>query len=154
MLGKTVVTIESVVMKLDPNFNVVTFSQPYIARLLFQQLDPQHWAKQVSSTVGDIAELACNLPLQLHQIFQKLQRGNLKFELEHLSLERLLGELDRISNRVSFSLIIAALIVGSSIVLQNVNTWEWRFFLGVMGYVTATFFGLGLVISILRSGRF
>ena len=36
MLGKTVVTIESVVMKLDSNFNVVTFSQPYIARPLLQ----------------------------------------------------------------------------------------------------------------------
>ena len=55
-------------------------------------------------TVGDFAEVARDLPLQLHQIFQKLKRGNLRFELEHLNLQRLLGECDRASNCVSFRL--------------------------------------------------
>jgi ubiquinone biosynthesis protein len=154
MLGKTVVTIESVVMRLNPDFNLLTFSQPYISDLVVQQFDAQHWAKQMYGTIEDFAEMARDLPLQLHQILQKLQKGNLKLELEHTSLDRLIREFDRVSNRIAFSLIIAALIIGSSIILQHAELLDYRWILGVMGYLTAGFFGVGLVISILRSGRF
>ncbi len=154
MLGKTVVTIESVVMKLNPNFDLLTFSQPYVARLVLQQFEPKQWIKQMYGTVEDFAEMAKDLPLQLHQILQKLQRGNLKLELEHTSLERLIGEFDRVSNRISFSLIIAALIIGSSIILQDAHLLGYKWVLGFMGYLTAGIFGIGLIISILRSGKF
>ena len=154
MLGKTVITIESVVMNLNPNFDLLAFSQPYVSRIVLQQFEPERWARQMYGTVEDLTEMATELPLQLHQILQKLQRGNLKLGLDHTNLDRLIGVFDRVSNRVSFSLIIAALIIGSSILLQGVTSWGPKSILGVMGYATAGLFGIGLVISILRSGRF
>ena len=154
MLGKTVATIESVVMKLNPDFDILKFSQPYIAQFLVQNFGSKRWERQLVDSVEDFTELASDMPLQLHRILQKLQRGSLKFELEHLSLEAVIKAFDRVINRIAFSLIIASLIIGSSIILQGVGLWEWKFFLGIMGYLTATFFGFGLVISIFRSGRF
>ena len=154
MLGKTVATVESVVMKLNPDFNILEFSEPYISQFLVQNFGSKRWERQLADSVEDFTELARDMPLHLHRILQKLQRGSLKFELEHLSLEAVIKAFDRVINRVAFSLIIASLIVGSSIILQGVEIWEWKFFLGIMGYLTATFFGFGLVISILRSGRF
>ena len=154
MLGKTVATVESVVMKLNPNFDILKFSQPYIAQFLVENFGAKRWERQLADSVEDFTELARDMPLQLHRILQKLQRGSLKFELEHLSLEAVIKAFDRVINRIAFSLIIASLIIGSSIILQGVGLWEWKFFLGIMGYLTATFFGFGLVISILRSGRF
>ena len=154
MLSKTVATVESAVMKLDPGFNILEFSQPFLAKFLAQNLRAERWARQFADSAEDFTELARDLPLQLRRILQKLQRGSLKFELEHLSLEAALKAFDRGINRVAFSLIIASLIIGSSFILQNAALWEWKFFLGIMGYATATFFGFGLVISIIRSGRF
>ena len=154
MLGKTVATVESVVMKLNPDFDILEFSQPYIAQFLVQNFGTKRWERQFADSMEDFTELARDMPLQLRRILQKLQRGSLKFELEHLSLEAVIKAFDRVINRIAFSLIIASLIVGSSIILQGVGLWEWKFFLGIMGYLTATFFGFGLVISILRSGRF
>ena len=154
MLGKTVATVESVVMKLNPDFDILKFSQPYIAQFLVQNFGTERWERQILDSVEDFTELARDMPLQLHRILQKLQRGSLKFELEHLSLEAVIKAFDRVLNRIAFSVIIASLIIGSSIILQGVELWEWKFFLGIMGYLTATFFGFGLVISILRSGRF
>jgi ubiquinone biosynthesis protein len=154
MLGKTVATMESVVMKLNPDFDILKFSQPYIAQFLVQNFGTERWERQILDSVEDFAELARDMPLQLHRILQKLQRGSLKFELEHLSLEAVTKAFDRVLNRIAFSVIIASLIIGSSIILQGVGLWEWKFFLGIMGYLTATFFGFGLVVSILRSGRF
>ncbi len=154
MLGKTVATVESVVMKLNPDFDILEFSQPYIAQFLVQNFGTKRWERQFADSMEDFTELARDMPLQLRRILQKLQRGSLKFELEHLSLEAVIKAFDRVINRIAFSLIIASLIIGSSIILQGVGLWEWKFFLGIMGYLTATFFGFGLVISILRSGRF
>jgi ubiquinone biosynthesis protein len=59
------------------------------------------------------------------------------------------------SNRISASLIIAALIVGSSLILQqgigplvsNISI------LGIIGYILAGILGLGLLVAILRSSR-
>ncbi|MYB01927.1 AarF/ABC1/UbiB kinase family protein [Candidatus Poribacteria bacterium] len=154
MLGKTVATMESVVMKLNPDFDILKFSQPYITQFIVQNVGTKRWERQLVDSVEDFTELARDMPLQLRRILQKLQRGSLKFELEHLSLEAVIKAFDRVINRIAFSVIIASLIVGSSIILQGVGLWEWKFFLGIMGYLTATFFGFGLVISILRSGRF
>lgn len=141
-------------MKLNPDFDILEFSQPYIAQFLVQNFGTKRWERQFADPMEDFTELARDMPLQLRRISQKLQRGSLKFELEHLSLEAMIKAFDRVINRIAFSLIIASLIVGSSIILQGVALWEWKFFLGIMGYLTATFFGFGLVISILRSGRF
>jgi ubiquinone biosynthesis protein len=64
-------------------------------------------------------------------------------------------ELDVTSNRVSFSLIISALIVGSSIIITT--GMSPRFFgvplLGIFGFFIAGVIGMGLIISILRSGK-
>lgn len=141
-------------MNLDANFDLSAFIQPYMTRIVLQQLEPKRWTKQVYGTVEDLAKMVTNLPLQLHQIPQKLQKDNLKLELDHTNLDRLIQGFNRVSNRISFSLIIATLIVGSSIILQDVSSWGYKSILGVMGYLTAGIFGVGLVISILRSGRF
>ncbi len=70
-------------------------------------------------------------------------------------MQNLITDLDRSTNRISFSLIIAALVVGSSLVMQ---TEKGPIFFGfplisLLGYSIAAFLGLGLAIAILRSGR-
>ena len=73
-----------------------------------------------------------------------------------MGLDNLIREIDRSSNRIAFGLIISAIIVGSSIVmsLQTGPIIYGYPVLGVIGFVSAGVMGLGLVISILRSGKF
>lgn len=153
MLGKTIVTIEGVVMRLDPDFEILSFSRPYTAKLALQQFEPRRWFRNIYGIVEDVTEMARELPLQLNQILKKLQQGKLEINVESDTLSRLTSELDRVSNRIAFSLIIAALIVGSSIIIQNTNVFGYRNAIGILGFVIAGIFGLWLVISILKSGR-
>ena len=153
MLGKTIVTIEGVVMRLDPDFEILSFSRPYTAKLALQQFEPRRWFRNIYGIVEDVTEMVRELPLQLNQILKKLQQGKLEINVESDTLSRLTSELDRVSNRIAFSLIIAALIVGSSIIIQNTNVFGYRNAIGILGFVIAGIFGLWLVISILKSGR-
>jgi len=156
MLGKTIVTIESLVRRLYPDFDVLSFGKPYAAKLMFKQFEPSRWFKDTFGIFQDVADMTKELPLQLNQILKKLQKGNLKLEFELTSLNRFITELDKISNRLAFSIIIAALIVGSSIIIgQDVGQKAFGYpALGLIGYLIAGIFGLGLVISIWRSGKF
>ncbi len=155
LLGKCLITLEGIVLKLDPQLNMLEIGKPYVQRVVTRQMDPRAWLKEFTVTLTDINHMMRDLPVQLNLILHKLQRGNLKVDVESYGLEHLSHELDRVSNRLSFSMIIAALIVGSSIlVMQGSGPQLFGYAaLGILGYLIAGFLGLGLVISILRSGR-
>jgi len=95
------------------------------------------------------------LPGEFGTILAKIKKGELNIKFEHRGLERLTLELDKASNRLSFSMIIAALIIGSSLIVQ-LNKGPQIFDLpvfGILGYFVAAILGLWLVVAIIRSGR-
>ncbi|MCE8422545.1 MAG: hypothetical protein J5U16_01265 [Candidatus Methanoperedens sp.] len=111
--------------------------------------------KEAEKTLWDFAHLVTNFPKKINHILSKAEKGMLKLELEHKGLEMLVEELDIMSNRLSFSMIIAALIVGSSLIIQTRMSPSLFGvpFLGIFGFLMAGFLGLGLLYSIIRSGK-
>jgi ubiquinone biosynthesis protein len=71
-------------------------------------------------------------------------------------MERLIKDIDRSSNRLAFSVIVAAIIVGSSLLIQSdVGSRILDLpTIGIIGFFIAFVFGVWLLISILKSGRF
>ncbi len=84
-----------------------------------------------------------------------MRNGELSISLQHKGLERLIVELEKASNRLAFSMIIAAIIVGSSLVMtRDTGMMIYGFpVLGLVGFITAGVLGIWLVIAILRSGK-
>jgi len=155
LLAKALVTIEGIGRQLDPDFNMIANLRPFMERLIRQRLSPPNMAKQLGLLANSYANLARTLPRDLKEFLNRLNRNKIKIDLEHRGLERLISDLDKSSNRISFSLIIAALIVGSSLVMQTNKGPQLFGFpaLGILGYSFAAFLGLWLAIAILRSGR-
>jgi ubiquinone biosynthesis protein len=79
----------------------------------------------------------------------------LQIQSIHRNLDYFIREMDRSSNRLSFSIVIAAIVVASAIVMHaGVAPLIFGYpTLGLAGLVTAGVLGIGLVIGILRSGR-
>ena len=75
--------------------------------------------------------------------------------MEHKGLDNFARELDRSSNRIAFSLVISALIIGSSFVIQiDKGTMLLGYpALGVVGYVLASVLGIWLLFGIMKSGK-
>ncbi len=146
---------ESIGKKLDPDFDMFAAAKPFVKKVLRKKVTPQELLKKSSVLFQESVELIEELPKNLINVLRKLKEDKLKFNLEDRSLEKLARELDRSSNRLSFSLIIAALIVGSSLILQQqVGPFIFGYpAIGIVGYLIAGFFGLGLVTSILRSNK-
>ena len=68
--------------------------------------------------------------------------------MDHIYLEKAIQELSKMVNRLVFGIMIAAFLIGSSIVMN-----AELITIGFIGYITAGILGLWLMISILRSGK-
>jgi ubiquinone biosynthesis protein len=155
MLAKALVVMEGVGRQLDPNFNMISHMRPYVKSLIVERFSPKNISAQASRIAVAYTSLAKNLPHDIKEFLNRLNRNKFKIDLEHRGLEKLVTDLDRSSNRVSFSLVIGSLIVGSSLVMQiDKGPMVFGFpLLGLLGYSIAALLGLWLAVGILRSGR-
>ncbi len=155
LMAKALATIESVGRSLDPDFNMMNFMEPYARKLMIQPIIPKKQLKEMRELALETEKLIKILPSELRYILRKVKKGRMNLIFEHRGLERLITEMDRSSNRLAFSLIIAALIIGSSIIVYVDKGWHIFGFsvFGLIGYIIAALLGLWLVIAILRSGR-
>jgi ubiquinone biosynthesis protein len=155
LLAKALVIMEGVGRQLDPEFNMISHMRPYVNKLVIERYSPKNVAEQAARIVQAYSSLAKNLPHDIKEFVNRLNRNQFKIDLEHRGLEKLVSDLDRSSNRVSFAVVIGSLIVGSSLVMQiDKGPMIFGFpLLGLLGYSIAGLLGLWLAIGILRSGR-
>ncbi len=155
MMGKALVIAEGVGRALDPEIELLALARPYLERLAIRRGAFQRALQGWGDTLAEGRALLQEFPAGLRAIMGKLRRGELRAQLDLSGFDRLVRELDRASNRLAFALIIAALIVGSSLVIQleaGPRLWGLPLF-GFLGFGFAAILGFWLVIAILRSGR-
>jgi ubiquinone biosynthesis protein len=156
LLGKTLAMIEGVGLKLDPDFDFVAFSRPYIRGFLWQMVLPRNLGPRLIKTGGDWSDLLSLLPRIGSQLLIQAERGELQVTLEHKSLDQALHRLDRSANRISLSVLLAALIVGLALLVPAFNLAE-RMGLAtivvIASLVGVSLLGVWLMISIWRSRR-
>lgn len=155
MLGKTLGTYEELARGLNPQYEFITTLMPAIKKLSTRKFEPRNMVSEIGQYLGEMRDLVLGLPFELRRITRNLRNGEMSISLEHKGLERLIVELEKASNRLAFAMIIAAIIVGSSLVMTRQTGMMIYGFpvLGLVGFVAAGFLGIWLVIAILRSGK-
>ena len=155
LLARALVTYEEVGRLLDAEYNFLTEAEPFVKDLLKRRFHPERILRELVRTGRDLHHLVKVFPQEMSSILKKVRRGELALEFRHRGLDRLINELDRSSNRLAFSLIIAALIIGSSMIMHlEMGPFLFGYsILGIAGFSIAGVLGLWLAIAILRSGR-
>jgi ubiquinone biosynthesis protein len=157
LMLKSLMTIESLARSLNPDFQIIEHLRPYARKIAWERADPRKFARQTRRALIESVDLAGKLPEIMAALLRRLRSGQIQMNIRHEHLESLVFTLHLSANRISFALIIAGLLVGSSILV----TQEGKIFglmrmqtLGLAGYVTAAILGLWLVASILRGRHF
>lgn len=156
LVGKTLAMLEGVGLQLDPEFDFIAFSRPHVRRFLVKMVLPRNVGPRLAKSAGDWSDLLTLLPRIGSRLLMQAERGELEVTLEHKGLDRLLGRLDRSANRISLSVLLAALIVGLALVIPAFDLAEeigLATVLVVAGFVGVSLLGLWLIFSIWRSGR-
>ncbi len=155
LMGKSMMMMESIAQKLDPQFEIITIAKSYFTKTLISRAEAERFVRTASQMVEDYTDLMVMAPQVVSQILKKARWGKIGINLHHMRIDDMLHEMDRSANRLSFSMIIASLVVGSSLIIQldkGPRLWDLPVF-GVIGFTMAGLLGLWLVFSILRSGK-
>jgi len=155
LLGKSLITIEGIGSELDPDFNLAEIAKPYAKDVILERKSPQRLISKLLNDLSELYNLVILIPRQLSKTLKKMEKGVFKLEFQHRGLENLINALDKSTNRLSYSLILAAIIIGSSLIMQTDKGPHFMGFpvIGVLGFLISGVLGLGLVIINLRSGK-
>ena len=156
LLGKTLAMMEGVGLKLAPDFDIFAVSEPYVRRFIWQMASPRSWGPSMVKGVGEWAELLGLIPRVGSQLLTRAEQGELEVAIRPKGLEPALARLDGLANRISISVLLAALIVGLALLIPAFNLaqpWGLATTLVIAGFAAASLLGLWLIFSIWRSRK-
>ena len=147
---KSVTNLEGIGCALDSEFSFTGEMEPLVAQLLARSLLlPGERTMQFGL---DLRNFALDAPRQLSLLLRRFSGDDLVFSLELDGLDQLRSTVDRLSRRLSLSILIAALLLSATVMttssekplLQDISE-------GL--FIAASLFGLWLIQSLLRSSR-
>ncbi|RZB37189.1 MAG: ubiquinone biosynthesis protein [Desulfobacteraceae bacterium Eth-SRB2] len=155
LMLKAFSTIEGVGFMLDPDFDMIKQAAPFIKEVKLARLSPQRITGDIFRLAIELFQFVENFPKDILSITRLIKQQKLSLNLEYKGLDKMLATYDQISNRISFSIIIAALIIGSALVIMSkVPPLFYDISLiGIVGFLAAAIMGIWLLVAILRKGR-
>ena len=155
LLIKAFITLEGMGRSLDPEFHMTTEALPLLKQVVRARYQPKVMANRAWQTLRRTLAVAEQLPHDVSRLLRNARRGKVHVGIELAHLKRVGDQIDRAANRLTMALVIAALIIGSSIVM-TVKGGPTLFGLpafGFLGFASAFVGGLWLVRAIWRSSK-
>jgi ubiquinone biosynthesis protein len=135
---------------LHPGIDFAFEMRPYAIDLIAKQFSPKQIAKEVFDSLKDYYKLLKEFPADINEIIFKIKEGRFKTQIEVKGLEPLVEHIDNASNRVAIAIVLAALIIGASIISQ----WDEIRWIGGIVFGVAGIFGFWLVVKLFRRNKF
>jgi len=157
LVAKVMALAEGTGLLLDPEFDFVTFAQPYLEKHWLQRRSPAKIGEQMAEGLLDLAEFGISFPRRITRLAAQLERGELGGKVEVRGIDAALDRLQKMAYQLAAAILVSALIIGLSQFIHMVNfspavqALVGRFY-GLLFFV-AIMLGLWLLISIIRSGR-
>ena len=152
LYAKTLANLEGVTRSFDPEVNLLDQIKPLITDLFRRQLLGDSPVETTLRTVLDFKSLSVRSPRQVELLLERVTSETLKWNLTIQGLDALRRSIDSSANRLSFSIVIGSLIIGAAIISTGIQTPQLSLISNIL-FATASFIGLLLIASILRSER-
>jgi len=171
LLGKSFGTMVMMARELDPAFDLASVAKPYALALVADKFSPKRVGHDVLSQIWLISQSLRRLPRDMRHFTRKVLDGTLQLTFHMREFDDFVQELDRAANRLAFSIIVSAIVIGSSVLLHAkvppymerlLPGWLGRFFethmaetsaLGLAGFLFAGVLGMLLAVAIWRRGK-
>lgn len=146
MIGRGIILIEEAGDKLDPHFNLTGELEKFAKDMIKSKFEPGNLVGGGFNYIVEIEHLLKDLPDRLNSTLDKVEKGELELNMNHTGL-------DDLKNQLSISIIVAALIVGSSIAIladKGPKVWDISA-IGFAGFVFSAVLGAYLIIKYIRN---
>ncbi|MCP4749386.1 MAG: AarF/ABC1/UbiB kinase family protein, partial [Proteobacteria bacterium] len=155
LMMKALSTAEILGRSLEPDFDLTRHAEPFVKNVQLSRLNPKRVTEEVVNSGIEFLRFFMGLPGELQDILDQARDGKIKIEFEHHGLNPMLSTHDRIVNRVVFAIVLASIIVGSSLIVLSGVPPKWNNIpvIGLSGYIIAVVMAFWLLWSILRHGK-
>jgi ubiquinone biosynthesis protein len=151
LFGKTVITLEGIALEYDPKFKIIESSRPFIERLIRQRYNPVYVFNNFMKDIFKFKKFAEEFPDRTSKALNRIEKGTIKVDIEDTDIKKLSLEIDKSSNRVTYSMLIAALLIVAAL---TINFGDPVFLnvpsIPLLSFLVALILSLILLFSILR----
>lgn len=155
LLGKTIITLEGIGLEYDPKFRLIDSARPFVENLMLRRLNPVNMFNNFLKNSLKFKKFAETFPDEATKALRKIQSGKIKVDVSDTDIKMLSVEIDRSSNRIAYSMLIAAFIITGALTI-NVDIGVKLFSIPIISFLCFSFgavFAIMLFISILRETR-
>ena len=153
LLGKTLLNLDQVGRTLAPAFDVNAALREEAAALMQQRMRQSMSASNIFTAAIETREFLEQLPGRVNKVLDAVVNNELKLNVEVIDEGAVIHGLQKVANRITLGLVLAALIVGAAMLMQ-VPT-NFRLFgypaLAMLFFLVAAGGGLWLAFTIVRS---
>ena len=152
LLARSMVTIEGVIRRLDPELDLLDLARPYLVESISKKLNPFKLGQKVLNGFYEFAAYMEEFPMDLKNAIRKINTGKINVDLTHKGVDPLVHTLNRITKHLVTSLIITALLVGSAMfIINKVQPFWWGYSrYGVIGIILAFFLAYGMLKDLFK----
>jgi ubiquinone biosynthesis protein len=153
LLIKAIIAVEGIGLYLYPKFNLIRLFKPFSRRLIMEQFQPKRVVNELYELGLSYKALAEDFPKDMREILRQTRKGQLKMSFRIIGMESVRRTIDRVGYRLIYGLVLAALLVSSSLVIQADIPPRFREIpiIGLAGFAVAGLLGIGFLISLMAS---
>jgi ubiquinone biosynthesis protein len=151
LLLKVLMMVLDVGVQLDPKFNFSKEVTPYLTKLADTNTLSAGYIKRASMSLLEGADALLDMPRNLNLMLRRLSTGTFKLEIVENDIEKVQMALDKASDKLMIGMVVAALVVGSSLVIQKMPFAmpEWVSYIALAGYTAAVLTGFYAIYHVI-----
>ena len=149
MLAKTLLHLDAITKKLDPDYDPQRVIRDYAEQLMSQKLAQKFNPRNFYPALLDLNQFVLDFPHRAREIVDLTAAGRLTFGMKLTQAEEFLAGIHKIANRITVGVVIAALLVSSSLMMRVPSSFSVFGYpgLAVVGYLLASIAGFYLIVS-------
>ncbi|MHB8164430.1 MAG: ABC1 kinase family protein [Methanoregula sp.] len=151
LLLKVFIMVLDIGVRLDPKFNLGKEVTPYLTKLADTNTLSAGYIKRASTSLLDGVDALLDMPRNLNLMLRRLSTGTFKLEIVDTDIQKLQMALDKASDKLMIGMVVASLVVGSSLVLQSSSfvlpkEVSW---IAILGYTAAVLVGFYAIYHVI-----
>ena len=148
-LIKAVMILEGLGKRLSPDFDLVKEAGPFVRRAILQRYSPSSMLRRSLQSIMGISGIIGELPKDFRRFLTLMRRGYIPININVQQLDDFSHRVERMINRTVIGLMVAALIVGSSIIMTVDAGPKFMDMpiLGVLGFISANIGATWVLLS-------
>lgn len=150
LFARSLVTLEGVVQKLDPELDQFEIARPYLTRAVSKNFDPLMMGERVINSIYELSKYMEEFPRDLKNVIRRINSGQIKVDLTHRGIDPMVHTINRVTKQLVSAFIIVALIIGAALFIsaEVKPIWANTSVFGIICIVLAVIVGMGMLRDI------